>query len=609
MPSVIRTLCDRIEAHPALDVLARLSFAIERDMHVAMLGGAKYADLKDRLAEKYGTTIKHVEMIRDVLNGRTASLVEGAKLNIASILTRIEAKRKDVTRRRSQITRARNAIAREERRRRPDPGVIAVARTRIAKAEFAIHQYNRKIGILEHAQREAEARIARPALCFGSRDLLRSRAALDLPDAIGSDGRPLGKEGRVAAIFAWRAEWDRRRPGEVMLAGAASCADGNQFVRLVPVKNMPGLPIAWDVVIRLPRSLADLADRSSRVAGWDIHEAVVGRVRFPHGHDAFTAALGRGATPVTWRLQRHAAYDGSWDGSWDVRCTIRDEVPEIRDPTFAQGALGVDFNADHLAVTLTNGEGCYVRSWRIPLETAGLSSDATLDACRKAAKRVAVIARDHHVPVVAERLDFARRKAELRSIDGPVRARALHELAYAIFGAALESACARQGVRLQRVNPAYTSIIGFAKFAKPHGLSVHHAAACAIARRGQDFSERLPSRVRVHLTAGVHGTLPRPEVPRGAGIGDKVGGGLRSPSCRRHVWTLWSAVAKERKVMRRSYLDEAGNGRGRTDPAGRSIGHAVSKPPPIPASRTSAGSSSKAAGRAVGIVTPTVSSG
>jgi hypothetical protein len=288
---------------------------------------------------------------------------------------------------------------------------------------------------------------------------------------------------------------------------------------------------------------------------------------------------------VAWRFQRHPSHDGSWE----VRCTFRDEVPEVQDATFAEGALGLDFNADHLALSLMDGRGCFVRCWRIPLDVAGLSAGATLDACRKAAKRVATIAFEHHVPVVAERLDFAKRKAELRSIDGPVRARALHALAYGVFGTALEAACARKGVRLQRVNPAYTSIIGFAKFAKPHGLSVHHAAACAIARRGQDFSERLPPETRILLVGDAHVTLSRPE-----------------RIARRHVWASWAVVAKERKASVRSFLRErTARSSGSAAGPGRSTGPVAAKPPPVPASRTSAGPPRGVIGNPAGDISPT----
>ena len=100
------------------------------------------------LAEQHGTTVKHVEMIRDVLQGRVDSLVESAKLNIATLKQKIAVKRKDVTRRRAQVTKARNVIAREEAKRTPDGAVISKCRTRIRAAEAALHQHNRRIGVL-----------------------------------------------------------------------------------------------------------------------------------------------------------------------------------------------------------------------------------------------------------------------------------------------------------------------------------------------------------------------------------------------------------------------------------------------------------------------------
>ncbi len=54
------------------------------------------------------------------------------------------------------------------------------------------------------------------------------------------------------------------------------------------------------------------------------------------------------------------------------------------------------------------------------------------------------------------------------------------------------------------VNPAYTSLIGRVKYAKPLGVSVHQAAALAIARRGMGFGERSPLRPVVPDGKGGH---------------------------------------------------------------------------------------------------------
>ena len=41
----------------------------------------------------------------------------------------------------------------------------------------------------------------------------------------------------------------------------------------------------------------------------------------------------------------------------------------------------------------------------------------------------------------------------------------------------------RQGVEVHQVNPAFSSVVGRVKFMERYGLSVHQAAALALARR------------------------------------------------------------------------------------------------------------------------------
>ena len=52
----------------------------------------------------------------------------------------------------------------------------------------------------------------------------------------------------------------------------------------------------------------------------------------------------------------------------------------------------------------------------------------------------------------------------------------------------------REGVEVNQVNPAYSSVIGRVKFMERYGLSVHQAAALVLARRLLGCSERIPRR-------------------------------------------------------------------------------------------------------------------
>lgn len=532
-----RTIQDRVPDHPALDALARLNAKVERALYVELRKGRAFTgDLAKTFYQGHGVSAKNLDHIHNTLQGRLDGVRECAKLQVETLKAKIKAKRTDIARQTGNHTRALNALEKARAKRVPDPGVVAKHCADRDRAAIARHRHKRRLAVLEDRLGGAVHRAADPKLCFGSREFLRERNWIDLDD--------------VEALAAWRAEWDRRRHLEVFVPGTARAPCGNEFVRLEETDD------GWNVVLRLPEALRAHATSVGRAGGVEIREVVVGHVRFPHGSEALRRALadhsdGRRA-PVTWRFQRHVR------GGWMVSCTLQEALPDLAVPDFAHGALGVDFNADHLALTLTDERGCLRRTWSVPFDTRGGSSEHNLDAARKAALEIARIALKHHVSVVVEDLDFQAKKAAVTTGLGPDYARMLHSLGYTLLGRALESACARHGVRLERVNPAYTSLIGHAKFSRTYGADVHHAAACAIARRGQRFSERVPAQVGIMLTAGVHGTLPRPETVQSSAGPERIsqrGTALPIPA-RRHVWAQWAAVARGRKTCVRSFLWE-----------------------------------------------------
>ena len=514
----MRTIQDRLPDHPAFDALARLNAQVERALYVQLQKGRAFTgDLAKTFYQRHGISAKNLDHIHNVLQGRLDSVRECAKLQVEMLRGKISAKKTDITRQTGNRTKAKNALVKERAKRVPDKGVIAKLCEQRDVASKALHQHKRRLKNLETRLTSAENRAGDPKLCFGSRELMRRRNRIAPDD--------------VEAMATWSREWDHRRHLEVFIPGTARVPCGNEFVRLKDVDD------GWNVVVRLPETLRNHASSVSRAGGVEIREVIVGKVRFPHGSETLKQVLADHSnsqkTPVTWRFQRHER------GGWTVSCTLQDKLPDLVVPDFTYGALGVDFNADHLALTLVDERGCLRKTFSIPFDTRNRSSEQNLDTARKTALKISQIALKHHVPVVIEKLDFKAKKAAVTSGLGPHYARMLHSLGYTLLGKALESACARHGVRLERVNPAYTSLIGYAKFTRTYGADVHHAAACAIARRGQRFSERVPAQVGVLLAAGVHGTLDRPV---------RIG--------RRHVWEQWAAVARQRKTCVRSLLRE-----------------------------------------------------
>ena len=189
------------------------------------------------------------------------------------------------------------------------------------------------------------------------------------------------------------------------------------------------------------------------------------------------------------------------------------------------GAVGVDLNADHLAVAETDASGNHLRAWRVPLVTYGKSLHQAEALIGDAVASVVHYARKAGKPIVIERLDFSRKKAQLEG-ESRKQSRMLSSFSYGKVKAYFLSRGYRQGVKIHPVNPAFSSVIGRVKFMERYGLSVHQAAALVLARRLLGCSERVPRRRVAPDGNGVHVAFTVPARKRV-----------------KHVWTHWGAIS------------------------------------------------------------------
>ena len=264
---------------------------------------------------------------------------------------------------------------------------------------------------------------------------------------------------------------------------------------------------------------------------------VIEGVRFAYGHGQVLAALHSNANYAAYRREHgeHAAratelgqaisYRFKRDGKgWRVFVSTRMmDVPVVTDRK--RGTIGVDLNADHLAVAETNGSGNYVNAWRVPLVTYGKSTHQAEALIGDAVAGVVQYACEVGKPIVIEKLDFRQKKAAL---EGESRrySRMLSSFSYGKIKAYFISRGYREGVEIHQVNPAFSSVIGRVKFMERYGLSVHQAAALVLARRSLGFSERIPRRWVAPIGNAVHIAFTVP-------VRKRV----------KHVWTYWGAVS------------------------------------------------------------------
>ena len=174
------------------------------------------------------------------------------------------------------------------------------------------------------------------------------------------------------------------------------------------------------------------------------------------------------------RLGQAISYRFKRDGKgWRVFVSTRMmDVPVVTDRR--RGAVGVDLNADHLAVAETDASGNYLNAWRVPLVTYGKSTHQAEALIGDAVASVVQYAKEVGKPVVIEKLDFRQKKAVLEG-ESRKYSRMLSSFSYGKVKAYFISRGYRQGVEVHQVNPAYSSVIGRVKFMERYGLSVHQA--------------------------------------------------------------------------------------------------------------------------------------
>ena len=248
-------------------------------------------------------------------------------------------------------------------------------------------------------------------------------------------------------------EWRESRAGNALFAGETGKAFGNEVARWNAGRLELKLPGGLGAVVLEEVRFAEKVER-------DLQRCVEVR------------------TPVSWRVKLLSK------GKVQLCVTVEESEPALA-PEQGGGVLAVDLNADHLAVARVSGDGRLLGVWRRNLE-------ADRDSVQQAARWVVGLAAELGVSVVAEDLEFRKKKAWLREY-GKRFAGILSGFRTRQVMAALERQCCRRGVELIVVDPAWTTRIPRAgRYPDRYRIGLHQAAALVIGRRGLGFAERMP---------------------------------------------------------------------------------------------------------------------
>jgi IS605 OrfB family transposase len=358
--------------------------------------------------------------------------------------------------------------------------------------QFALHQKKRRKANLSArlASLEEDQKQRRVRLCFGGKKLFRSQFYLE-------------KNG-LTSYQEWKKCWQAKRNSEFFVLGSKDETAGNQTCVASLQEEK------FSLRLRLPKAFEGKWGKYLQIEN----------LTFSYGHETIQAALKQDQA-ISYRFKKD-------EKGWRVfvSTALKKLEPISKEEP---GAIGIDLNADHVALIETDRFGNPVEkktfSWNAYGKSKNQLKAITGDVC----KAIVNHAKKTKKPIVLENLDFQKKKLSLSEGKPAWYSRLLSSFAYGLFFMVLMARAYKQGVTVHRVNPAFTSVIGRVNYAKRYGLSVHHAAALCIARRYQKFSESPCSPERI--------------IPDGRG--GHVALVLPVRNRTRHVWHFWGQVKKK----------------------------------------------------------------
>ena len=477
-----------VQAEHALSGCAHHLSHVERCLFADFCKGESIRALKSHYLIKFGITARQFNAVRMILEGKIAALKEIQKQRVKDLSDNLKKLSKTIQK---------------------------ISKRSTPKQKLSLHQKKRALERIKHRLNQLEQDIAtkRVRMCFGQ--LKRFKKQFHLT------------ENNYEQLSDWKNDWHGARNNQFYVLGSKDETMGNQSC-VVNVANHNHLTLK----LRLPKAI------SASYGNYITLE----NIKVDYGLDRLLAAIKENQFRTELKSSAQVKIHGDRykqhgtainyrflhdEKGWRVFITVSQVAPKIvtHEKT---GAIGVDINANHLAVAEIDRTGNCISSFNIPLSTYGKSQHQAKAVIGDAVASLVTYAHDKQKPIILEDLDFSDKKRSLDT-NHKRQARLLSAFAYRQIIQHIESRAFRAGVGTHKVNPAYSSVIGRVKFARVYNqLSVHRAAAMVIARRYFRYSERLPH-CWDHIpdNKGGHVTLLK----------------LVKIS-NRHVWHTWGKVMK-----------------------------------------------------------------
>ena len=181
-------------------------------------------------------------------------------------------------------------------------------------------------------------------------------------------------------------------------------------------------------------------------------------------------------------------------GKYYVHIVVKDEIPLVNNQI--DGWLGVDTNIDGLALCRVQLNGSPIHfEWKGDGGLQYYPSDKKNNIIWEFAHDVVGTCLTYNLGLAIEDLD----QMHNREMGKPMR-RKINQFCYRHLLECMETLCVRYGIKLIKVKPQYTSVIGRLKYQTRYRVNTHLAAAYVIARRAMGYEEVVPNKIKSVLT-------------------------------------------------------------------------------------------------------------
>ncbi len=425
---------------------------LERKLFVqSHIKGMPTTSLKKSFSKQFGLTARQFNSLRMQLDGKVSSILEKRKFDIQQLESKIEYLQKSIVKKTTQKDKLLQKLLRIPQTSPAFPK----QHKKYRNMKFYLHQKKRRLRNIQHKleKLKSDELNHKIRICFGSKKLFHKQFYLE--------------ENKYKDHAQWKEKWLESRSSQFLVVGSKDETYGNQSATY------------------------DLQNAISKYGKY----ITFPEVHFPYGQEVIDQAkipymgFTRNGKPqkyfssITYRFLKQKK-------GWYVNATLEKETPKIGTSNL-NGLIGIDLNAGFLAICEIDRFGNPIKSWTVDVPMYCRRKEQLQASLSDALKEILAHAVSVQKDVVIEKLDFSQKKASLREM-GTKYARMLSGFAYSSFQQLIESKAKKAGVRIRKVNPAYTSQIGQMKFMARYGLSSHGSAACMIARRGYYFKTEKP---------------------------------------------------------------------------------------------------------------------